>query len=269
MSWHADRLRVELVAVGAFALRNVQMASRNVFLIFELLFWPVVGLVGIGLMARFLELSPAATSFVLIGQIAFSTVSVCQLDVAYAVLYDVWSKSVKHQFLAPIGVRHLTVGSWLVGILRAVIVFGILAGLGRWAFAFDAFHAGFGPLAAFVIGCCLTAWVVSVLVCALIIRLGARAETAAWASVNFVLTLAGIYYSVAVLPKPVAAVSAAIPLTYFLDAYRAHYGFPAEFAHPLLTGTALAAGYVALSHWALVVAVRSARRSGLLLKMSE
>ena len=264
MNW-----RVELAAVNAFALRNVQMASRNVFLIFELLFWPIVGVLGIGLMARFLELSPAATSFVLIGQIAFSTVSVCQLDVAYAVLYDVWSKSVKHQFLAPIGVRHLTIGSWLVGILRAAIVFAILAVLGWWAFGFDAMRAGFAALAIFVAGCCLTAWVVSVLVCALIMRLGARAETSAWASVNFVLTLAGIYYSVAVLPKPIAVVAAMIPLTYFLDAYRAHYGFPAEFAHPLLMGSALTLVYVVLSHWALVAAVRSARRSGLLLKMSE
>jgi ABC-2 type transport system permease protein len=245
------------------------MASRNVFLVFELLFWPVVGVLGIGLMARFLQLSPEATSFILIGQIAFSTVSVCQLDVAYAVLYDVWSKSVKHQFLAPIGVRHLTTGAWLVGIVRALIVFVLLSAIGRWAFGFDALHAGPGPLATFLIGCCLTAWAVSVVVCALIMRLGARAETAAWASVNFVLTLAGIYYSVAVLPKPVAAVAAAIPLTYFLDAYRAHYGFPGEFAHPLTTGLALAAVYVVVSHWALVSAVRSARRTGLLLKMSE
>ena len=81
--------------------------------------------------------------------------------------------------------------------------------------------------------------------------LGTRAETAAWASVNFVLMLAGIYYSVAVLPKAVAAVSAAIPLTYFLDAYRAHYGFPAEFANPILTGFALAALYAALAHLGL------------------
>jgi len=264
LSW-----RAELVAVGAFARRNLMMASRNVFLIFELIFWPVVGVLGIGLMARFLELSAEATSFVLIGQIAFSTVSVCQLDVAYAVLYDVWSKSVKHQFLAPIGVRHLTVGSWIVGILRAVGVFAMLAAIGRWAFGFDALRAGVAPLAVFLAGCCLTAWVVSVLVCTLIMRLGARAETAAWASVNFVLTLAGIYYSVAVLPKPVAAVAALIPLTYFLDAYRAHYGFAPEFAHPLLIGTTLALLYVALSHWALVRAVRGARRSGLLLKMSE
>lgn len=255
--------------MGAFARRNLQMALRNVFMLFELLFWPVVGVLGIGLMARFLELSPQATSFILIGQIAFSTVSVCQLDVAYAVLYDVWSKSVKHQFLAPIGVRHLTTGAWVIGIVRALVVFVLLSVIGRWAFGFDALQAGMAPLLVFVVGCCLTAWAVSVVVCALIMRLGARAETAAWASVNFVLTLAGIYYSVAVLPRPVAAVAAAIPLTYFLDAYRAHYGFAPEFSYPVATGFALAAVYVGLSHWALVAAVRGARRSGLLLKMSE
>jgi ABC-2 type transport system permease protein len=264
LSW-----RAEAVAIAAFALRNLQMASRNVFLLFELLFWPVVGVIGIGLMARFFELSPEATSFILIGQIAFSTVSVCQLDVAYAVLYDVWSKSVKHQFLAPIGVRHLTTGAWVVGIVRSFIVFALLSAVGWWSFGFDALHAGVAPLLVFLLGCCLTAWAVSVGVCTLIMLFGAKAETAAWASVNFVLTLAGIYYSVAVLPKPVAAVAAAIPLTYFLDAYRAHYGFPAEFARPLVTGVALAVLYVVLSHWALVSAVRSARRSGLLLKMSE
>ncbi len=63
---------VEAIAISAFARRNLQMALRNVFLVFELLFWPVVGVLGIGLMARFLHLSPEATSFVLIGQISTS-----------------------------------------------------------------------------------------------------------------------------------------------------------------------------------------------------
>src|SRR5206468_4071860 len=78
------------------------MASRNVFFFFELLFWPIVGVLSIGLMTRFLHLTPEQASFVLIGTIALSVVNVCQLEVAYAVLLDVWSKSLKHQFLAPI-----------------------------------------------------------------------------------------------------------------------------------------------------------------------
>ena len=264
MSW-----RAEAVATGAFAIRNFQMASRNVFLLFELFFWPVMGVLTIGLMTRFLHLGREATSFILIGQMAFSIVGTCQLDVAYAVLYDFWSKSIKHHFLAPIGIRHLTVGCWLVGMLRGAIVCLLTALLARWAFGFNVLEAGVLPALTLLAGCFLTAWIVGVLVCVLIMRFGTRAETAAWASINLVLALSGIYYPVSVLPGAAATIAAGIPLTYFLDAYRAHFGFPSMYPHAVLIGFALSIVYVGLSHWALRAAVDHARRTGLLLKMSE
>ena len=264
MSW-----RGELLAVWAVTLRNALMGARNVFFFFELLFWPIVGVLSIGLMSRFLELTPAQASFVLIGTIALSIVNVCQLEVAYAVLLDVWSKSLKHQFLAPIGIRHLTLGSWVIGMVRGLLVFGLLAVLGRWAFGFNVGQPGWIALATFLLGCFLTAWVVGVAVCALITLFGNRAEAFAWASVNMVLVLAGIYYPISVLPDFIAAIEKAIPLTYFLDAYRAYYGFESEFAAPIATGLALSVLYAALAHWAFLAAIQRARRTGLLLKMSE
>jgi len=222
-------------------LRNALMGARNVFFFFELLFWPIVGVLSIGLMSRFLELTEAQASFVLVGTIALSVVNVCQLEVAYAVLLDVWSKSLKHQFLAPIGIRHLTLGSWVVGMVRSLAVFGLLAALGRWAFGFQVLQPGWLALATFLLGCFLTAWVVGVSVCALI----------------------------TLFPDPIAAIARAIPLTYFLDAYRAHYGFASEFSAPIATGLALSVLYAGLAHWAFLAAIHRARRTGLLLKMSE
>jgi ABC-2 type transport system permease protein len=262
-------VRDEVIRIWAFALRNLLMASRNVFFLFELTFWPTVGVLSIGLMTRFLKLPPDDASFVLIGTMALSTVQVCQLDVSYAVLYDVWSKSMKHQFLAPIAVRHLTVGSWLVGIARGLVVFTLLAALAWWAFGFNPLAMGAGGVAVFLLGCFLTAWIVGVLVCALVMLFGTRAEASAWATVNLVLVLAGIYYPVSVLPAPVAGLAAAIPLTYFLDFYRSHFGFAREFGAPLLWGFGLSAAYIAAAHWALAAAIARTRRTGLLLKMSE
>jgi ABC-2 type transport system permease protein len=259
----------ELVRVWAFALRNLLMAQRNVFFAFELLFWPVVGVISIGLMTRFLQLAPADTAFVLIGTIALSIVQICQLDVAYAVLYDVWSKSMKHQFLAPIAMRHLTIGSWLIGILRGLLVFVLLSALAWRAFGFDPFAGGVVGLAVFLLGCFLTAWIAGVFVCTLIMLFGTRAEAFAWASANLVLVLSGIYYPISLLPDAAAVAAATIPLTYFLDAYRAHYGFPAEFTASLARGLVLSVAYVGLGHWALAAALRRTRQNGLLLKMSE
>ena len=264
MSW-----RAEWLAVWAVLVRNAIMASRNVFFFFELLFWPIVGVISIGFMTKFLALTPAQGSFVLIGTMALSVVNVCQLEVAYAVLMDVWSKSIKHQFLAPIGIRHLTIGSWIVGMVRGLLVFVLVAALGAWAFGFAVLKPGVGPVAIFLFGCFLNAWIVGVFVCALITLFGNRAEAFAWASVNLVLMLAGIYYPVSVLPEPAAAIARAIPLTYFLDAYRSHFGFATEFAAPIATGLLLSAVYAVAAHLAFLAAIQRARRTGLLLKMSE
>ena len=59
MSW-----RNELLAVWAVTLRNALMGARNVFFFFELLFWPIVGVLSIGLMSRFLELTDAQARYI-------------------------------------------------------------------------------------------------------------------------------------------------------------------------------------------------------------
>ena len=259
----------EAVRLWAFAVRNVTMARRNVFFVFELAFWPAVAILSHGLLTRFLALSPGMTAFILVGTVALSTVQVCQLDVAYAVLFDIWSKSMKHQFLAPVGIRHLALGSWVVGVGRGLLVFGLMAALGRWAFGFDFMGAGPGSLAVFLAGCFLCALVIGVLVCTLVLVFGTRAETSAWALVNLFVMLSGIYYPVSVLPAWAQTVAAAVPLTYFLDAFRAGYGFPPHFLHPVATGFGLAVAYAVIAHWALALAIRRARRTGLLLKLSE
>jgi len=260
---------VEVVRTWAFARRNVIMARRNVFFVFELTFWPGVAMLSHGLLTRFLALDAKMTAFILVGTVALSTVQVCQLDVAYAVLFDIWSKSMKHQFLTPIGIRHMAIGSWLVGVARGVTVFVLMAMIGTWAFRFDFMGGGPGSLALFLMGCFLCSLIIGLLVCSLVLLFGTRAETSAWAAVNFVVMLSGIYYPISVLPSWAQGVAAGIPLTYFLDAFRQGYGFEPHFAHAWLKGFALTGIYVVLAHWALASAITRSRRTGLLLKLSE
>ena len=260
---------VEVVRTWAFARRNVIMARRNVFFVFELTFWPGVAMLSHGLLTRFLALDAKMTAFILVGTVALSTVQVCQLDVAYAVLFDIWSKSMKHQFLTPIGIRHMAVGSWLVGVARGVTVFALMAVIGSWAFGFDFVGGGPGSLALFLLGCFLCSLIIGLFVCSLVLLFGTRAETSAWAAVNFTVMFSGIYYPVSVLPEWAQVVAAGIPLTYFLDAFRQGYGFEAQFAHAWLKGFALTGFYVVLAHLALASAITRARRTGLLLKLSE
>ena len=81
------------IKIWAFAARGGIMNRRNVFAVFEMLFWPLMGLFSVGLLTRFLQLGSETVSFVLTGAVAMNTVQIAQLDVSYALLYDVWVKA--------------------------------------------------------------------------------------------------------------------------------------------------------------------------------
>jgi len=262
-------LRDEVTKAEAFVFKNWIMTRRNVFTLFEILFWPVVGFLSVGLLAEFAAVKQEMRAFILVGVISMGTIQVCQLDVAYVLLYDVWSKAVKHGFIAPVGMRHLFVGSWIVGMARGGAVFSMLMGASYLIFNFDFMVPGVGPLCLFLFGLFLSAATVGILVCILVLIFGNRAEVAAWSLVSLMLLVCGIYYPVTVLPKAVIVLAELIPLTYFLEYFRHFYGFEPIFSYVLVKGYSLAFSYLLLEVFLMKVALRRAKRRGLLLRLSE
>jgi ABC-2 type transport system permease protein len=263
------RWQDEAVKIRAFAFKNWIMTRRNIFTLFEMLFWPVVGFLSVGLLAEFAALQPQMKAFILVGVVSMGAVQVCQLDVAYALLYDVWSKAVKHGFVAPVGVRHLLLGSLLVGIMRGALVFFFLAAASLVLFDFNFIGVGFLPMALFVFGLFLNAAVVGLLVCILVLVFGNRAEVAAWSMVSLMMLVCGIYYPISILPGWVQVVAEGIPLTYLLEYYRQFFGFESHVAHVLLKGYVLVAAYLALEILVMKAALTRAKRMGILVKLSE
>jgi ABC-2 type transport system permease protein len=262
-------VRRELVKVSAFFLRNWRMTYRNAFTVFEIVFWPIVNLLSVGLLITFLAAEPGTVVFVLVGTFALSTVQVCQLDVAYAALFDMWAKSIKHQLVAPIRPWHLVLGSWLMGLVRGTAVFALQAIVSHWVFGVNVLAHGLAPAAALLAGLLLSAAGVGLLVSTLLMLFGLRAEVSAWSGVSLVLLLCGVYYPVSVLPAPLQVVAAGVPLTHFLEAFRAHLGYAPVFTAPLLRGYGLAVLYVAGGYALFAWAIHRARRTGMLLKLSD
>jgi len=246
--------------------KNWIIAKRNFFTVFEVIFWPFISLMSIGLMTGFLSMEQDKVSFILIGAIAFSIVHVCQIDIAYVMLFDVWSKSVKHTFIAPIRGIHLVVGSLLFGMLRSGIVFAVLVVISFYAFDFNFLAAGAIPVFVFMAGLFLTSASIGILVCISILTFGQRAEVAAWTITGIMMFVCGIYYPVSVLPEGMQMIARVIPLTYFLEYMRSFYGSGTA---NVLLGFGLAVFYFAIGIFALDRAIISARRSGILLRLSE
>jgi ABC-2 type transport system permease protein len=242
---------------------------RNVFAVFEMLFWPGIAVFSVGLLTKFLKLDEATVTFVLIGAIGMNTIQIAQLDLSYALLYDVWSKSLRHKFIAPITLPHLLLGTGLVGLLRGFLVFVIMGFLCMWLFDMDLGRPGLVGLAMFLAGLFLNAAILGILVLALVLRFGHRAEVAAWAFAYLLFLLCGLYYPVTVLPTGIKEMAQFVPLTHFLDYFRHFYGFPPLSAHPLLWGFSQSVIYLGLCYLFLRSTLKSALKHGTILKLSE
>ena len=263
------KLRANLYKIWAFSVRSTLVTRRNVFALLEMLFWPLIGIFSVGLLTRFLSLGEDTVSFILIGAVTMNTVQIAQLDLAYALLYSVWSKSLKHEFIAPVGLGHILLGTSLVGLARGLLVFVLMGLLSVYFFDMDLARPSLGGLMGFLLGIFLNAAVIGALVLALVLRFGQRAEAAAWALSYLILLLCGLYYPISVLPQEVQYLAHFIPLTYFLDYFRQFYGFPPASPHPLLYGFSLSVIYLMASYGLVVLSLRSAYRRGTLLRLSD
>ncbi|HZE20629.1 MAG TPA: ABC transporter permease [Desulfobaccales bacterium] len=263
------KLPTSFQKIWAFTVRNAIVNRRNVFAVFEMLFWPLIGIFSVGLLTRFLHLKEDTVSFILIGAVTMNTVQIAQLDLSYALLYSVWSKSLKHEFIAPVRLSHILIGSGLVGLVRGLLVFGIMAWLSVYLFKMELGKPGVVGLIWFLVGMFLNSAIIGALVLALVLRFGQRAEVAAWAFSYLMLLLCGLYYPISVLPQGFQFLAQLIPLTYFLDYFRHFYGFPMTFKQPLLYGFGQSVLYLILSYGLVLLTLRSAYKRGILLRLSE
>ena len=261
MNWQG-----ELNKYLASAYKNWIISRRNIFTVFELFFWPMISLLSIGLLTRFLKVEGSMVSFLLVGAIALTILQVAQIDVAYVLLFDMWSKSIKNTFIAPVHSYHLIFGALLFGVLRGSVVFFILAIVSRYLFGFDFREGGLMPVLIFLAGVFAMAAVIGIAVCISILTFGQKADVAAWSLSGLILLVSGIYYPVEVLPPLLQAFARLLPLTYFLEYYRSIF-IPGP--HHLVTGIFLAAFYLLLGLLLLDYAIERARKTGILLRLSE
>jgi ABC-2 type transport system permease protein len=261
LSW-----RGEMSKFLSATYKNWIVSRRNVFTLFELVFWPFIGLLSIGLLTRFLQIEENMVAFVLVGAIALSILQISQIDVAYILLFDMWSKSIKQTFVSPVRGYHLVIGALLFGVIRGSFVFLILVIASSRFFGFDFLAGGVGTVVVFLGGIFMTAAVIGMVVCISILTFGQRADVAAWTLSGIMMLVSGIYYPVDILPSSLQAIARLIPLTYFLEYYRSAYGYG---SHNVLFGAGLAVFYFLAGLLILNMAIDRARRTGMLLRLSE
>jgi len=83
------------------------------------------------------------------------------------------------------------------------------------------------------------------------------------------MLICGIYYPIQTLPFPFSLIARFIPITYFLEYFRTGFGLSTVFSHPLIKGFLLIVMYLILSLWLIRFAFAHAKRSGVIVRISE
>jgi len=251
----------------AFTIRSAIFAVRNLFVMTDIFFWPLISVISIGLMSCFLRLGNQTLAFVMTGTLAAGILQITQLDVGYAVLYELWSKSFKHTLLTPVGVSEGVAGTWIAGIARGLIAFVLLISAASWGFGFHLPDALTTIL--FLGGLFACAFILGILVNILILSFGQKVEITAWMFAHLFMILCGIYYPVDILPKFFQYMALMVPITHFLEFFRQAYGFKAHTPYPFVSGLCLTLLYIILSLRFLGHAYTRARRKGIIIRLSE
>ncbi len=251
----------------AFTTRSAIFARRNLFVMTDVFFWPMISLISIGFMAKFVKLGTQTLGFVMTGALAAGVLQIVQLDVGYTVLYELWSKSLKHTLLTPVGISEGVAGTWIVGMMRGFIAFVLLSCAASWGFGFHL--PGLFVTVLFLFGLFACAFILGILVNVLILSFGQKVEITAWMFAQLFMILCGIYYPVDMLPKVFQYLAFMVPITHFLEFFRQSYGFKAHTPYPLLFGFALTLLYIILSLRLLRRAYTRARQKGIIIRLSE
>jgi ABC-2 type transport system permease protein len=154
------------------------------------------------------------------------------------------------------------IAQMLSAVLKAVVLFGVVALIAATLFDFNLLSMGVATLTVGFVNLLWFAYSIGLFILGIIFRLGTRIQALAWGLVLIFQPLTAAYYPLAVMPPPLQTVARAFPPTYVFEAARAGLGTSeVEWSWTIVAGLENAV-YFALSIWFFQYMYRRSRETG-------
>jgi ABC-2 type transport system permease protein len=258
--------------VGAMVLRYWYLLRSSFARLIELIYWPAVQMLMWGFLQTYLAGQSslyARAGGVLIGAVMLWDVLFRgQLGFSISFLEEMWSRNLGNLMISPLRPAEFVAALMVMSIIRLAIGMLPVTLLAIWFFGFNLWALGIA-LAAFFANLMFTGWAVGIFVSGLVLRNGLGAETFAWSIMFLFLPLTCVYYPVTVLPAWLQTVAWSLPPTYVFEGMRALLTDHAFRADLMIQALALNAVWFALTVFAFLALLASARRNGTLMQTGE
>ncbi|MGH3429572.1 MAG: ABC transporter permease, partial [Mycobacteriales bacterium] len=129
-------------------------------------------------------------------------------------------KNLSNIFITPMSTTEYILANCLLALLRAVLVFAVVAVAAALVFGFNVLSIG---IVTFVLAFAILtvfAWGIGWLLLGFVFRYGTGIQAVTWGAVYFFQPLTAAFFPVSVLPGPLQAVAYAFPPTYAFEASR-------------------------------------------------
>ena len=236
----------------------------------NLLVYPFIGLLSVGLFAYFLIGEGGSTEsilFVLVGVVSWNFYEISQRGITYAITYDIWNDCLKHGFSTSARFRHFLLGNAVWSFLGALFTLVTVGLVGLFAFGANVFAGGIILIAnMFVIF--LFALGIGLIIDFLMLSKGEKWMSLIWMSTGIFMIFSGVYYPITILPGAVKYISMALPPTHSLISLRAALGLQdASLVVPeFLFGLVLAVLFLAFGMGLYKWGVEKGKKNGIITK---
>lgn len=244
-------------------------SRRDIFRVFDVVWWPVFQLFIWGLFSVYLQqVSPNTPNIVsvLLGAIMlWSFFDRASRDVSIIIVVEMWNRNLINIFSTPLKISEYLMGIMVVAITKLVVSALLLIFLASVLYSFHIGSIGWYFIPA-TVGLTILGWSISLIIQASLLRFGQSVEVFIWAAATLVQPFSCVFYPVSSLPPWGRTIAMALPSTYlFENMRRVMDGMPVDMAG-LGISFGLNALYFVVALWIFYRSIAQAKVRGVLVK---
>lgn len=259
---------MKLHRIGALLLKFYYITINRVDRLFDIFYWPIIDIFVWGFASYYIkQVSEVNMLSVFLGGIVlWMFVWRSAQDIAVFTLEDFWSRNLYHMFSSPVKIGENIVAIIIIGFIRSIATFFVMAGLAFLFYAFNVFSINPLFLGAAIATLSLFGFVIGMFITSVIFLLGQRIQILAWSVVWAIQPFSCVFYPLSSLPPWAAAIANVMPTTHIFENLRAlFFGKPIDM-NGMIYAIVASLVLLVLASFLVNAAFQKARKSGILAK---
>ena len=223
----AGGLRTQFVGIRGIVERNIYLTKRYFMWDVAFFVWTVANTLTIVFIAKGVEAAGGdidvnrATTYLLVGAVLWAYLGIIFEFLTETVAWERWEGTIEYTFMAPLRrwahLAGMGVYAILYGLLRAVLLFGVVAAFFRLQLP----DANYGGALIIVLVASISFLGIGMMTAVLPLISPEKGAQLGFVAQGLLLVVSGVYYPIEVLPGWMQALSTISPATYALDGVRA------------------------------------------------